>query len=178
MELQLDSWFISQRLALTPSTKFFIQLRYGSIGWALGASLGVGIFSKSKKITGKTVVLMGDGAFQACPQELSTLIRCNLNVTIILLNNSCYGIEDQLHAGPYNQLISWKYAELINAVKGESQSVHGIKAETKESFKRAMEESQSRYGVHLIECIMAKNDCTSELRVWGKLVEEYSFRKT
>jgi len=38
-----DSWFVGQNLTLPDGTKYMVQMQYGSIGWSVGAVLGVAL---------------------------------------------------------------------------------------------------------------------------------------
>jgi acetolactate synthase-1/2/3 large subunit len=59
----------------------------GAMGFALPAALGIGIQSKNK-----VVVITGDGSLQINIQELDTLNRLGLDLTIIVMNNSVLGM--------------------------------------------------------------------------------------
>ena len=59
----------------------------GAMGFALPAAMGVAIESKSK-----VVVVTGDGSMQINIQELDTLNRLQLDITIIVMNNLALGM--------------------------------------------------------------------------------------
>lgn len=59
----------------------------GAMGFALPTALGVAIQSKNK-----VVVITGDGSLQINIQELDTLNRLRLDLTIIVMNNSVLGM--------------------------------------------------------------------------------------
>ncbi|KIW13710.1 hypothetical protein PV08_08901 [Exophiala spinifera] len=63
---------------------------------------------------GRTILLEGDGSFQVTAQELSTVIRHRVPLTVFLVNNSGYAYERQIHGlhETYNDLAPWKYDEL------------------------------------------------------------------
>lgn len=67
-----DSWFNGMRLNLPENCPFEIQMQYGSIGWSVGALLGMQAALHNKK---RVIALIGDGSFQMSAQELSTLVR-------------------------------------------------------------------------------------------------------
>jgi TPP-dependent 2-oxoacid decarboxylase len=59
------------------------------------------------------VLFIGDGAFQMTCQDLSTVIRERLQVTVFLLNNKGYTIERLISdQGYYNDISNWKYHQL------------------------------------------------------------------
>lgn len=170
-----DCWFIAEKLKIPQDTDFFIQMQYGSIGWALAALVGIGLTNRQRSV-GKTLALIGDGSFQVSVQELSTLIAEQLDVTIILINNASYAIEQQIHQGPYNELVSWKYAELTSVFRGDEPAARSYVAKTNSELMHSLRDSQEHYGVALIECLIDKEDCTMELRKFGELIAQANSR--
>jgi len=59
----------------------------GAMGFALPTALGIAIQSRNK-----VVVITGDGSLQINIQELDTLNRLGLDLTIIVMNNSALGM--------------------------------------------------------------------------------------
>jgi indolepyruvate decarboxylase len=57
-------------------------------------------------------VIVGDGAFQMTGMELSTIVRFGLNPIIVVLNNGGYGTERPMMDGPFNDILSWRYARI------------------------------------------------------------------
>ena len=66
--------------------KFRIGINFGSMGWALGSSIGAAHALKNKKI----ICFIGDGSILMSSQEILMLNK-NLNITFVLLNDSSYG---------------------------------------------------------------------------------------
>ena len=56
-----DCWFIGQNLTLPRGSNYHVQMQYGSIGWSVGATLGIGLAVGAKR---KVLALIGDGSFQ------------------------------------------------------------------------------------------------------------------
>lgn len=164
-----DSWFIAEKLKIPPETQFHVQMQYGSIGWALGACMGVGLMSRQGGC-GKVLALIGDGSFQVTAQELSTIISEQLDVTIMIINNASYTIEEQIHSGVYNQLVSWKYAQLVDVFRGEEPAARSYMVKSNGDLQQALRDSYEHHGVAVIECCMDMNDCTKEMRAWGEKI--------
>jgi pyruvate decarboxylase len=56
-----DSWFNCQKLHLPEGCGYEFQMQYGSIGWAVGATLGYAqAAGKGKRV----IASIGDGSFQ------------------------------------------------------------------------------------------------------------------
>ena len=162
-----DSWFIGQKLFLPDNCNYFIQFNYGSIGWSVGATLGIALgMEKSRRL----ISLIGDGSFQMTFQEVSTMISQQLNPIIIVINNGGYTIEREIHDGPYNKIQNWKYSKLIDAFNVQGGNAIGLYAATAGAFTSALQQAISYDGLALIECILGKDDCTAELLEWGNKV--------
>ena len=67
-----DSWFNGLKLTLPPGTPYEFQCQYGSIGWSVGATLGVAQALRGER---RVVTLVGDGSSQMTFQEFSTIMR-------------------------------------------------------------------------------------------------------
>lgn len=55
-------------------------------------------------------------AIKVTAQDVSTMIRCNQNNIIFLINNGGYTIEVEIHDGPYNVIKNWNYTALVDAI--------------------------------------------------------------
>ena len=75
--------------------------------------------SSSRAPLYRPVVFVGDGAFQMTGQELSTIIRRNLNPVIFLLNNDGYQVERVIYDNAYNDLQMWDYTLMPEAYGGK-----------------------------------------------------------
>ncbi|MCX5929376.1 MAG: thiamine pyrophosphate-dependent enzyme [Synechococcus sp. LacPavin_0920_WC12_MAG_50_7] len=80
------------------------------MGWATPAAMGVAMAQPEKRV----VLLSGDGAHQLTAQEIGVMGRYGVKPVVIILNNSCYGIEDMLsdRNHEYNILAPWSYSKL------------------------------------------------------------------
>ncbi|EFN55335.1 hypothetical protein CHLNCDRAFT_35601 [Chlorella variabilis] len=163
-----DSWFNAVKLRLPPGAGWEIQSQYASIGWSLGATLGYTLGAPTKRV----VNIIGDGAFQMTAQELSTIIRYRLSPIIMIMNNASYGIEVEIHDGPYNELNSWDYKSLALALDNGGGRVHAVQVRTEEECAAAMQAAQGMQDkAVVIECVLDKDDCSVELLQLGKTLQ-------
>jgi pyruvate decarboxylase len=58
------------------------QTLFGSIGWSVGAAQGCALASKDIGDNRRTILFVGDGSFQLTAQEVSTMIRRGLPITM------------------------------------------------------------------------------------------------
>ncbi|MGL5075133.1 MAG: alpha-keto acid decarboxylase family protein, partial [Waterburya sp.] len=103
-----DALIATIDLVLYGNTEYIGQALYTSIGYAVPACLGAAIAAPERRL----IVLVGDGAFQMTCQEISTIIRHQLNPIFFLINNDGYSIERAIHEGSYNDIQPWKYHQL------------------------------------------------------------------
>ena len=168
-----DSWFNGMTLNLSADCPFEIQMQYGSIGWSVGALLGMqAAYSHQKRV----VALIGDGSFQMSAQELSTLIRYDYHPIIFLMNNGVYTIEVQIHDGPYNKINSWHYADLVHIFNGPEHRAQSFKVHTCKQLINAIKKAEAAKGLCFIEVIIDKDDCNKHLLEWGARVAQYNSR--
>ena len=169
-----DSWFNGQAMHLPKGASYHVQMQYGSIGWSTGATLGVALASKAES---RVITLIGDGSFQMTAQELSTMIRYQVNPIIFLMNNGGYTIEVELHDGPYNKIKNWDYAGLINIFNAGDGKGLGMKANTAGELSAAISQAIThKGGPVLIECPLLRDDCSKELAEWGSHVAKANAR--
>lgn len=109
--LPADSIVIADAGTPTPFTAAYFRSQagrrviiprgYGGLGYAIPAVLGAKLAAPQSTVVG----LMGDGSFGMSSNELETLGRLGLPVTLIQFNNSCFGwikVSQKLyHEGQY-----------------------------------------------------------------------------
>lgn len=162
-----DSWFNGIALALPDGARFEVEMQWGHIGWSVPASFGYALGAPDRRV----IALIGDGAFQLTAQEVAQMIRKKLPVIIFLMNNHGYTIEVEIHDGPYNNVKNWDYAGLIKAFNAQDGHGLGIRANNGGELAAAIKTALANHeGPTLIECMLDRDDCTSELISWGRLV--------
>ena len=167
-----DSWFNGMDLHLPDGCKFEIQMQYGSIGWSVGAFLGLAAANPERRVIG----LIGDGSFQMTAQEVSTILRYNCSGVIFLMNNGAYTIEVMIHDGPYNTLQNWDYAAMVESLKGQSSILSRV-VRTEKELVAALKKSRAFKGLTFIEVILDRTDCNKALLGWGTAVADYNAGK-
>ena len=167
-----DSWFNGMYLHLPDGCKFEIQMQYGSIGWSVGAFLGLAAANPQRRVIG----LIGDGSFQMTAQEVSTILRYNYSGVIFLLNNGAYTIEVMIHDGPYNTLQNWNYAAMVETMKDKAPILNQV-VRTEKELVAALKKSATFKGLTFIEVILDRTDCNKALLGWGTAVADYNAGK-
>jgi acetolactate synthase I/II/III large subunit len=81
----------AQCLELAQGQRFLTSGGMGAMGYGLPAAIGAAISNKN----GCVVLVSGDGGFQLNLQELQTVVRNDLPIKILILNNQCHGMVRQ-----------------------------------------------------------------------------------
>lgn len=170
-----DSWFNGQKLKLPDGCEYEMQMRYGSIGWSVGALLGYATACAGDK---RVIGLIGDGSFQMTVQEVSTMIRYNRNPIIFLINNGGYTIEVEIHDGPYNIIKGWDNTGIIQGFSNGEGKVYTQKVKTEKELLAAIEVVKAKVD-HLcfVEVFTHRDDCSKELLEWGSRVASTNGRR-
>jgi acetolactate synthase-1/2/3 large subunit len=144
----------------------------GAMGFALPAALGVGLSSQSK-----TIVISGDGSLQVNSQELDTLNRLQLDLTIIVLNNFSLGMvknfQDMYFDGR-NQSTRTGYSCPSFSRLAEAYGLPSIQVHDLDTLHAALERMAAQTSPLLIEIMMeGATECRPRLAYGGKLDEQY-----
>lgn len=159
-----DAIVATMDLIMPEGDEFIGQAFYLSIGYSIPACLGASMAAPERR----TIVIVGDGAFQMTAQELSTIIRHHLNPIIFLINNDGYTIERVIQDNTYNDLQPWKYHQLP-AVFGDSWSTSvstEVELEKALTAAQACEEMPAFIEIHL-----DRLDCSRGLKRLGQALK-------
>ena len=162
---------------LPPATTLINSSIWLSIGYMVGAAQGAALAQRELIRAGKsqagsrTILFEGDGSFQMTAQELSTIIRNRLDITIFIINNDGYTIERFLHGmtAYYNDIAPWRYLEapsFFGAPRDGSYEVQTHRAGTWGELNAllAKEAFANGKGLKLVEVIMHKEDAPLSLK--------------
>lgn len=130
-----DCLFAAIDLRVHEQSEFFASSYYTSMGFAVPAALGAQIARPDRR----TLILVGDGAFQMTGTELSTQARLGLNPIVIVFNNRGYSTERFILEGPFNDIAGWRF-DRLGEVFGP---LAGYDAWTEEDFEQALKASLS-----------------------------------
>jgi len=65
-----------------PGVTGVTQIFWGSIGWSVGAAQGAALGARDLGADKRTILFVGDGSFQLTVQEVSTMIKHKLKITL------------------------------------------------------------------------------------------------
>jgi len=161
-----DCWFNATYLKLPEGVPYESQMQYASIGWSVGAALGLAAAYGKKR---RVVAFIGDGAFQMTAQEVSTMVRYGFNPLLFIMNNGGYTVEVEIHDGPYNVINNWDYRKLMHAFDPEGARSWSAQVRTEEELEAAIKEATGPMSERtcMIEVILDKDDCSRSLLEFG-----------
>ncbi|ROW00234.1 hypothetical protein VSDG_03451 [Cytospora chrysosperma] len=109
------------------------QNLWGSIGWSVGACQGAALAARDAGADRRTVLFVGDGSFQLTAQEVSTMVRLGLRVTIFCICNGGYTIERFIHGvdAAYNDIAAWRFKDVPAAFGATGEQATALVARTK-----------------------------------------------
>lgn len=140
-------WFARNYKAHQPNT-VLLDNALATMGAGLPSAIGAKLVQPKRKV----LAVCGDGGFMMNSQELETAVRLGLDLVVLILNDSAYG------------MIKWKQ-QLMNFenfgldfrdpdfVKyAESYGATGHRIESAADLGKTLEDAFSAGGVHLIDC--------------------------
>lgn len=141
----------------------------GTMGFALPAAIGAKFGAPNKDV----VAVIGDGGFQMTLQELGTIMQENLNVKIVLFNNSFLGMVRQWQELFFDKRYS--FTELHNPDFGKLASAYNIaydRIESKNDLQKSFHEMMNHKGPYLLEVKIEKEENVFPMVPTGKSVSE------
>lgn len=170
-----------REMILPPKTTLLNSSLWLSIGYMFAAAQGAALAQQELKeigtmSEGRTILLTGDGSFQMSAQELSTIIRHRIPLTIFLINNDGYTIERYIHGmtATYNDVGRWQYllapqffgAEKLQLQGDESYPIRTYRAETWGELDAALADPvlKEGKGLMMVEVIMGREDAPESLK--------------
>jgi indolepyruvate decarboxylase len=163
-----DALFSATELVIRGRTEFLSPAYYTSMGFSVPAALG----TQMARPDLRTVVIVGDGAFQMTGTELSSLVRHKFPTVVIVLDNGGYGTERFLHPGTFafNDIQPWAYHKLPEVFGGG----RGYLVRTEGDFDRALSAALADTdNLSLIHVVLDKADHSTSLE---RLTEKLSKR--
>ncbi len=161
-------WFARNYVARQPNT-VLLDNALATMGAGLPSAMASAMVYPDRKV----MAICGDGGFMMNSQELETAVRLKLNLTVLILNDSSYG------------MIRWKQANMgfedwglefgnPDFVKyAESYGAIGHRVESAEQLPELLRHTLDTPGVHLVDCPV---DYSDNDRILNKEIRELSAR--
>jgi len=108
----------AQSYPITRTRQFLTSGSLGTMGFGLPAAIGAALANPDKRV----ICFSGDGSIMMNIQELATLAECDLNVTVIVLDNGVLGMVRQqqslLFAKNFSACIYERKPDLVRIAEG------------------------------------------------------------
>lgn len=159
-------WFARHFRARRPNT-LLLDNALASMGAGLPAAIAAKLVHPEKKV----LAICGDGGFMMNAQELETVVRLDLDLTVLVLRDDAYG------------MIRWKQREMGLADYGmhfgnpdfvryaDAYGARGHRPDSVETFGDCLADCLERPGVDLIEVAI---DYSDDHRIFGEEIPRLS----
>jgi len=139
-------WFARNYICHEPNT-LLLDNALASMGAGLPSAMAVNMLYPDRKV----VSVCGDGGFMMNSQEMETAVRLNLNLTVIILNDSAYGMIKwkQEDMGFEDFGLDYKNPDFVKYA--ESYGANGYRPENDQDFQKILDYCLNSDGVHLID---------------------------
>jgi len=127
----------------------------GTMGFCLPAAIGAKYGAPHRNV----VAIIGDGGVQMTIQELGTIMQCEVDVKIVILNNQFLGMVRQWQQLFHNKRYSFVdigSPDYVMVAKG--YGIAGSKVEERENLQGALAEMMAHKGAYLLEVMVGKED--------------------
>lgn len=164
-----------REMQMPANVRVFAPVTWLSIGYMLPAAQGAALAQRelhspangtendSSIASGRTILFIGDGSLQMTVQEISTMIRHNLNIIIVVINNDGYTIERAIHGlkEKYNDVARWRYLGAPSFFGAEENS-YTASARTWGELEAILadERLSDGQGLRMVELILDREDVT------------------
>lgn len=139
-------WFARNYKCYHPNT-LLLDNALATMGAGLPSAMLAKLINPNKKV----VSVCGDGGFMMNSQELETAVRLGLSMTVIILNDSSYGMIKwkQEGMGFDNFGLDYKNPDFVKYA--ESYGAIGHRPTSDENFKEVLSNCLETEGVHVID---------------------------
>ena len=140
-------WFARGYTAYRPNT-VLLDNALATMGAGLPSAMMSAMVYPGRKV----MAICGDGGFMMNSQEMETAVRLGLNITVLILNDSSYGMIRWKQANMGFQDWGLTYGNPDFVKYAESYGAKGHRVESAAHLKELLTHTLSTPGVHLIDC--------------------------
>lgn len=140
-------WFARNYKCYEPNT-LLLDNALATMGAGLPSAMAAALIHPDRKV----VSVCGDGGFMMNSQEMETAVRLGLNLTVIILNDSAYGMIKwkQEGMGFDNFGLDYKNPDFVKYA--EAYGANGYRITSAAHFTETLDKCLNTKGVHLIDC--------------------------
>ena len=139
-------WFARNYIAHEPNT-ILLDNALATMGAGLPSAMMAAMLSPERRV----LAVCGDGGFMMNSQEVETAVRLGLNLVVLILNDSAYGMirwkQEELGFPDYG--LSFANPDFVTYAKSYGATGHRI--ESSEALVPTLNEAFESGGVHLVD---------------------------
>jgi acetolactate synthase-1/2/3 large subunit len=125
----------------------------GTMGFALPAAIGAKVGAPERTV----VAIIGDGGFQMTLQELGTIMQCNIDIKIIILNNQFLGMVRQWQELFHERRYSFTDIQSPDFVAlARAYNIDGQMVSERKKLRDALTEMMNHGASYLLEVMVGK----------------------
>ncbi|SNS54177.1 acetolactate synthase large subunit [Sphingopyxis indica] len=140
-------WFARGYTAYRPNT-VLLDNALATMGAGLPSAMMSAMLYPERKV----MAICGDGGFMMNSQEMETAVRLGLDLTVLILNDSSYGMIRWKQANMGFEDWGLTYGNPDFVKYAESYGAHGHRVESAAHLKELLAHCRDTPGVHLIDC--------------------------
>ena len=139
-------WYARNYHALAPNT-ILLDNALATMGAGLPSAMAAKMVYPDRTV----VAICGDGGFMMNSQEIETCVRLKMNIIVLILNDSAYGMIKwkQNAMGFHNWGLDFGNPDFVKYA--ESYGANGYRVESTESFLPLLQTCTETPGVHIID---------------------------
>ena len=140
-------WFARNYRAHQANT-VLLDNALASMGAGLPSAMAARLVHKDRKI----MAICGDGGFMMNSQELETAVRLKMDLVVLILNDSAYGMIRWKQANMGFEDFGLEYGNPDFVKYAESYGAHGYRIDRTADLADILQSCLNAKGVHLIDC--------------------------
>ncbi len=159
-------WFARNYKAYLPNT-LLLDNALATMGAGLPSSMMAKMIYPDKKV----LCVAGDGGFMMNSQDLETAIRLKLDLVILILNDSGYGMIKWKQEGMDFENFGLDFGNPDFVKYAESYGAKGYRVNSSDNLKELLNQTLNSKGIHIIDCPI---DYSENIKVFTKELKERS----
>jgi thiamine pyrophosphate-dependent acetolactate synthase large subunit-like protein len=147
-DMTMMAYVNNRRYPVYEPRTYFFPSGYGTLGYSLPAAIGAKVACPDKTV----VAVMGDGGFQYTMQELATAAQFEINLPIVIFNDSTYTAVKEAQAAEHDRrfiAVDLKNPDFVSLAN--AYGIASVRAESPADLQSAIESAADHQGPTLID---------------------------
>ena len=169
-EVGQNQMWTAQFYKFTEPRTFLTSGGLGTMGYGIGASMGAQIAIPDKQVFN----ISGDGSFHMNCNELSTAVKYNIPIIIVVLNNQVLGMVRQWQSLFYDKRYSSTTLEKVTDIVrlAEAFGATGFNVTKNEEVEDTLRKAMDIKGPVVIDCWIDRDEMVLPIVPPGKNIED------